>query len=327
MKPIFRITADDKDISKLLAQRLISLNISDETGLVSDKTEILLDNRDNILDIPPRGTTLKIYLGYDEESLSLIGSFIVDNISLSSPPSKLRITAKANYSNNRNLSNKIRAPKSKSWHEYNLVSIISEIAAEHKFESLIDEYFNQIYIPHIDQTNESDLSFLVSLSQNYDALIKFINNKLVFARKSRGLSINDKELPTTQIFENQITNWQLDILDRGKFGKVIAKYHDFATGEEKQVSVGNDEPSYEIRFTFIDEQRALQAAKSKLAEFQRGITRLRIAVVGNSNFSAESKISIPNIRYLKNKNWIINSVNHELNDQGYKSTINAAEKT
>ena len=82
MKPIFSIVADDKDITDLLSARLISLNISDETGLVSDKAEILLDNRDNILDIPPRGTTLKIYLGYDKENLSLMGSFIVDNISL-----------------------------------------------------------------------------------------------------------------------------------------------------------------------------------------------------------------------------------------------------
>ena len=326
MKPIFKIEADDKDITDLLSARLISLNISDETGLVSDKADILLDNRDNILDIPPRGITLKIYLGYDEKSLSLMGSFIVDNISLSSPPSKLRIIAKASYGNDKNLSNKIRSPKSRSWHEYSLVGIISKIATEHKFESLIDEYFNQIYINHIDQTNESDLSFLVNLSQNYDALIKFITGKLVFTRKSQALSISGKELPTTEIFENHITNWRLDILDRGKFGKVIAKYHDFATGEEKQVFAGSDDPSYEIRFTFTDETRAINAAKSKLAEFERGITKLELSIAGNPNLSAEKPINIPDIRYLKDKNWIINSVNHELSDQGYKSTINAIEK-
>ena len=326
MKPIFKIEADDKDITDLLSARLISLNISDETGLVSDKAEILLDNRDNILDIPPRGITLKIYLGYDEKSLSLMGSFIVDNISLSSPPSKLRIIAKASYGNDKNLSNKIRSPKSRSWHEYSLVGIISKIATEHKFESLIDEYFNQIYINHIDQTNESDLSFLVSLSQNYDALIKFITGKLVFAKKSQGIFISGKELPTTEIFENQITNWRLDILDRGKFGKVIAKYHDFTIGEEKQVFAGSDDPTYEIRFTFTDESRANEAAKSKLAEFERGITKLELSISGNPNLSAEKPITIPDIRYLKDKNWIINSVNHELSDQGYKSTINAIEK-
>ena len=324
MTPIFSIVADDKDITDLIATRLISLNITDETGLVSDKAEILLDNRDNILDIPPRGTTLKIYLGYNEKPLSLMGSFIVDNITISSPPSKLRIIAKASY--DKNLSNKIRSPKSRSWHEYSLVGIISKIAKEHEFESLIDEYFNQIYISHIDQTSESDLAFLVNLSQNYDAIIKFITGKLVFARKSQGLSISGKELPITEILENQIESWRLDILDRGKFAKVVAKYHDFSTGAEKQVCAGNDDPAYEMKFAFTDRARANEAAKAKLAEFKRGISRIEISLAGNPNLSAESKITIPDVRYLRDKNWLINSVQHELTDQGYKSIINAIEK-
>ena len=149
---------------------------------------------------------------------------------------------------------------------------------------------------------------------------------MVFARKSQGISISGKKLPTTEIFEDQIKNWRLDILDRGKFGKVIAKYHDFATGEEKQVFAGNDDPIYEIRFTFTDESRAINAAKTKLAEFERGITKLELSLAGNPNLSAEKPITILDIRYLKDKNWIINSVNHELSDQGYKSTINAIEK-
>ena len=93
------------------------------------------------------------------------------NISLSSPPSKLRIIAKASYGNDKNLSNKIRSPKSRSWHNKVLSDIISLIAIENKFESLIDQYFNDIYISHIDQTAQSDLSFLVNLSQNYNAII------------------------------------------------------------------------------------------------------------------------------------------------------------
>ena len=326
MKPIFSIVADDKDITDLLSARLISLNISDETGLVSDKAEILLDNRDNILDIPPRGTTLKIYLGYDRENLSLMGSFIVDNISLSSPPSKLRIIAKASYGNDKNLSNKIRSPKNRSWHEYSLVGIISKIATEHKFTSLIDEYFEQIYIAHIDQTNESDLSFLTNFARDYDAFIKFVAGKLIFAKKNKGATITGKELPKLELSENQITSWRLNILDRGKFGKVIAKYHDFATAKEKKVTIGNDEPDYEMRYTFTDQNRALEAAKAKLAEFERGITKLEISLPGNPILSAQSKIIIPDIKYLKDKEWIIEAITHDINDQGYQSTVVAVEK-
>ncbi len=326
MKPIFKVTADDKDITDILSPRLVSLNITDETGLVSDKAEILLDNRDNILEIPPRGTNLEISLGYENQDLVLMGSYIVDNIDLSSPPSRMRIIAKASNTKIKDLTNKIRSPKSRSWHEYSLVDIVSKIAKEHKFTSLIDEYFEQIYIAHIDQTNESDLSFLTNFARDYDAFIKFVAGKLIFAKKNKGATITGKELPKLELSENQITSWRLNILDRGKFGKVIAKYHNFATAEEKKVTTGIGEPDYEMRYTFTDQNRALEAAKVKLAEFERGITKLEISLPGNPILSAESKIIIPDIKYLKDRTWIVEGIAHDISDQGYQSTINAVEK-
>ena len=326
MKPIFKVTADDKDITDILSPRLVSLNITDETGLVSDKAEILLDNRDNILEIPPRGTNLEISLGYENQDLVLMGSYIVDNIDLSSPPSRMRIIAKASNTKIKDLTNKIRSPKSRSWHEYSLVGIVSKIAKEHKFISLIDEYFEQIYIAHIDQTNESDLSFLSNFARDYDAFIKFVAGKLILAKKNKGTTITGKELPKLELSENEITSWRLNILDRGKFGKVIAKYHDFATAEEKKITIGDGEPDYEMRYTFTDQNRALEAAKAKLAEFERGITKLEISLPGNPILSADSKIIIPDIKYLKDRTWIVEAITHDISDQGYQSTINAVEK-
>lgn len=326
MQPIFKIEADDNDITDIISQRLISLNISDETGLVSDKAEILLDNRDNILEIPQTSSILKIYLGYDETKLSFMGSFVVDNITLSSPPNKFLITAKASYKNDKNLSNQIRSPKSRSWHKYSLNKIISSIASEHKFISQIDEYYNKIYISHIDQVSESDLSFLLNLAQNYNAIIKFVSNKLIFIRKNSGLSITGKELPINTIYENEITSWRLNILNREKFGQVSARYHDFKSSKENKIIVGNKDPNYEMRFIFSDKIKAYESAKAKLMEFERGINKLEIILTGNPNLSTESLIDIPNIKYLSNKDWIISTINHELNDQGYKSTINAIAK-
>ena len=52
MKPIFKITAGNDDITSKIRSRLLSINISDETGLVSDKAEITLDDSEDILQIP-----------------------------------------------------------------------------------------------------------------------------------------------------------------------------------------------------------------------------------------------------------------------------------
>ena len=326
MNPAFKITADKKDVTALIAQRLVSINITDETGLVSDTCEILLDNRDEKLDIPPRGANLEIFLGYEDKPLTKMGNYIVDDVELSSPPSQMRITGKASNSLDKNLSKKIKAPKSKSWHGYTLVGIITAIANNNGFKGAIDDYFKQIYISHLDQTDESDISFLNSLAKDYGAFVKLSLGRLLFFRKGTSVSESGKELPTIKISENEISNWSLRISDLEKFGKVIAKWHNFSTGKEEDVFAGTGDPAYTMRYKFISSDRALEAAKAKLAEFKMGAENLTFSTIGNPSLSAENKISFTDIKYLKNKNWIISSVHHSLSDQGFTTAITAIIK-
>ena len=326
MKPVFKITADKKDVTDLISQRLISINITDETGLVSDTCEILLDNRDNVLEIPSLGANLEICLGYEDKPLTKIGDYIVDDVEVSSPPSQMRITGKATNTQLKDLNKKIKAPRSRSWHKYTLVGIITKIADEHNFEAVIDEYFKQIYVSHLDQTDESDISFLNSLAKDYGAFVKSASGKVLFFRKGRSISASGKELPTIRISEQEITSWNLSISDLEKFGKVIAKWHNFSTGKEEDVFIGERDPAYNMRYKFIDANRAREAARNKLAEFQRGAERLSFSTIGNPHLSAENKINITDIKYLKNKNWVITSVNHSLSDQGYTTQVTAIIK-
>lgn len=327
MKPTFKIIADSVDITDLISKRLISLNITDETGLVSDKAEILLDNRDSILEIPATGANLEISIGYEGKELIPMGSYIVDTVELMSPPLKMRITAKATNTKIKNLNRKIRSPKSKSWHEHTLIGVITIIAKEHEFEAVIDKEFKEIYIKHIDQTDESDISFLTNLARDHDAFIKFIDSRLIFIKKGTGTSISGVELPETEIFESEITSWNFNISERGKFGKVKAKWHDLSDGTEKTVSSGSEEPTYSMRYIFASQEKANQMAKAKLAQLQRGIKQLSISAAGNPILSAESKITIPDVKYLQDQIWIINSVTHNISDSGYTTQITAILKT
>lgn len=326
MIPAFKITADKKDVTALIAERLISINITDETGLVSDTCEILLDNRDEKLEIPPRGAVLEVLLGYEDKPLTKMGSYIVDDVEVSAPPSQMRITGKASNTLDKNLSKKIKAPKSKSWHGYTLVGIITAIANNNNFKAAIDEYFKQIYISHLDQTDESDISFLNSLAQSYGAFTKLSLGRLLFFRRGTSISESGKELPTVKLSSKEISDWKLRVSDMEKFGKVIAKWHNFATGKEEDVFAGQGDPPYTMRYKFVSADRALEAAKAKLAEFKRGAENLNFSTSGNPKLSAENKIIITDIKYLKNKNWIITSVNHSVSDQGFVTQVTAIIK-
>lgn len=326
MNPAYKITADKKDVTALIAQRLVSINITDETGLVSDTCEILLDNRDEKLEIPPRGAVLEVSLGYDDKPLTKMGSYIVETIEVSSPPLQMRVVGKASNTLDKNLTKKIKAPKSKSWHGYSLVGIITAIANNNGFKAAIDEYFTQIYISHLDQTDESDISFLNSLAQSYGAFVKLSLGKLLFFRKGTSISSSGKELPTIKLTAKEISDWKLRVSDMQKFGKVIAKWHNFSTGKEEDVFAGTDDPAYQVRYKFVSEARALEAAKAKLDEFKRGAENLTFSIAGNPSLSAENKITFTDIKYLKSKNWIITSVNHSLSDQGFTTQVTAIIK-
>ena len=51
MKPIYSISVNGANLD--VKDKLISLNITDELGLLSDRAEILLDDSDDKLAIPP----------------------------------------------------------------------------------------------------------------------------------------------------------------------------------------------------------------------------------------------------------------------------------
>lgn len=55
MKPAFRISADGADITALISDRLIELQLTDKPGLESDTFQITIDDRDGAVTLPRRG--------------------------------------------------------------------------------------------------------------------------------------------------------------------------------------------------------------------------------------------------------------------------------
>jgi len=68
LRPVYRLLANQTDITNTIRRRLISLRYTDEAGLDSDVLEIVLaDNEpDHPIEIPPTGAELELFLGYDD---------------------------------------------------------------------------------------------------------------------------------------------------------------------------------------------------------------------------------------------------------------------
>lgn len=323
MRPIFKLSANKKDISDLLEGHLLSMTVTDELGLVSDSITIELDDEGEVFEVPARGAEIEAFLGYEEDVLYTMGTFVVDEVELSSPPNKLTITGRASNSNFGGDLGAFKAPKSYSWEQYTLWGILQTIARRYKLTDSVDKRFKTILVDHIDQTDESDASFLLRLAKDYGASVKIAGGKLLFIEPSRGYLPDGTPLPLIRIDPKEISSYRMRITERGLYSKVIAKYYDFEEGEEKKVTVGTGEPTFSLRDTFTSRNQALLRAKGKLEDIKRGQFALSLELIGNPLISAETRIEISVVREEIFGEWVVKQVRHTLNSSGYTTSLEA----
>ncbi len=323
MIPKFKIISDNEDITELLNGRLLSLDITDEFGVVSDTATLEIDNRDDALAIPPRGATLEIFIGYDQ--LYPMGKFIADEIEIKSPPNTMTITGRASDSAMRDIAAYL-APRSHSWEKKSLQFIINTIAARYGLVAAIAPEFAGIMITHSDQADESDCAFIQRIAEDNGAVVKIANGKMLFIEPLTGRFPDGTSIPTISIPQENVSEYRMRLADRGKYGKVIAKYYDFDKAKEQEVSTGAASPVFTLRETFIRRATAQARAKAKLAAIQCGTKTLSLKMIGNPLLSAESKIALAGMPDDLGGEWIIKSAKHSISSSGYTTQVEATQR-
>ena len=320
MKPKFKIIADKTDITNLLNGRLLSLSVTDEIGLVSDAMTMELDDREGVLEIPPRGAELEVFLGYDNDPLYPMGKFIVDEAELKSPPETMSITARASNSAFRDMG-AFKSPRTYAWEKYTVIGILQTIAKRYGLTASAADVFKNIVVSHLDQTDESDCAFIQRLATDYDASVKVAGGNLLFIEPLSGKFPNGTPMPVIKIQATDIIGYQMRLAERGKYGKAIAKYYDFDLAEEKQASVGAEAPIFTLREVFSNRSVALSRAKNKLTEITSGTRALSLDLIGNPLIGGESKIELIGTRAEIAGEWVIKSAKHLLDSSGYKTSV------
>ena len=198
MQPLFHIHADSVEITAAIRDRLIELVITDEAGIQSDELKLTLDDRHredgSIAELPRIGTVLTVSLGYAETRLVSLGRFIVDEVEIRSPPATLTASAKA-----ADMVGPFRSPKTRSWDATTLGQLVETIASEHRYEAKIDPELGAIAIPHMDQTEESDMALLTRLAAKHDAVAKPVAGFLVLAKQGSIKTITGLVMPTINL--------------------------------------------------------------------------------------------------------------------------------
>ena len=333
MTPTYHILAGGKDITAAIRERLLSLRVTDEAGYQSDTLEIQLDDRDGAVDLPRKGAVLEVALGYETRTAKM-GSYTVDEVELSGPPDRLIIRAKA-----ADMRGSLKQHKTRSWHEVTLGDLVATIAAEHGLEPRVSETLAGVAIEHIDQTEESDMNLLTSLSKQYDAVAKPAEGRLLFVSRGTGQRASGRDLRIA-IHRNQTSDHRVTLADRGQYGAVVAHWHDVEAGEKLQERAGDGEPVYTLRHPYPNAAEAQAAARSKLRALNRGTGALSLtlkngmpALLAESNnpdnpaLVAQTRLVLSGFRKGVDGDWVATRVTHEISANGYSTRVEAERPT
>lgn len=319
LKPEFRVVANTVDITNTISDRLVGITLTDEAGIQSDVIDIVLADHDpeKPIQMPDTGAELEVLFGYDGVLLPM-GLFVVDEIELSGWPGTMTIRGKAApYNTSKGGKTDLQTQKSRSWPKgTKLDDLVAKIAKEHGMEPAVSDSLKSITLPHFDQTDESDMSFLVRVAKRYDALAKPAGGKLVMAKRGESKSASGESLPAIQVTADMVSRYQMTLAKRDSPGTVIAYYHQNRSAKKIEVKLGKGEPVRRLRHWYPDEDSAKQAAQAELDKRARGENKITLTMPGDPLLAAESPINIRGIRGGVDGDWLVSRATHNMTKSG-----------
>lgn len=319
MKPTFRIVADGTDITALINDRLIQLRTTDKPDMDSDEFELRIDDRDGAVALPARGADIEVYLGYEGQKLTRIGLYTIDELELSGPPDTMVIKGKAS-----SMRGSGKTTRSGSWEDEPLSKIVSDIAARNGWTPVcnVDKK-----VPRADQLNESDFNFITRLAKKHDCTAKVADGKLLVMPRLEGLSATGKAFGTLSLTRRDVSRWQFRLSDRSTHKAVATKHQDKKTGALKIVTLDNENapdglpPVHTDRHIYPNKTAAEEAAKARLAAFNRSTAGVRLEMNGRTDVFAERMISVQNFKEGLDGEYLADSVEQVFTQAGWTTTV------
>lgn len=283
--PDFSVTIEGKDRTITLANRLMNLTLTDNRGFEADQLDIELDDADGLLEMPRRGAVINLALGWKGVPLFNKGSFTVDEVEHGGAPDKLTIRARS-----ADFRQTLNVRRDKSWHNTTLQDVVSAIASKHSLKLALGQDIASTAIDHIDQTNESDGSFLMRLARLHGAIASVKNGNLLFIRQ-------------------------------GQAKTAIKKNTDSKQGD---YLVGTDDNVLVLSRTYASRDNAARAAKAQWEKLQRGVATFSLQLAeGRADLYTEMPVKVTGFKQqIDEAEWVITTLTHTVSsDGGFTTSI------
>ena len=328
LKPLWQIVLlsdeGDADITARFSNRLVSLRITDKDGIEADELELVLDDADGKIQIPPTGALLSVRMGWEGLPLVGKGQFSIDELDYSGSPDKLTIRGRGAP-----VSGTLNHKKARSWHQIKLGEMVDTIAQEHGLTPAISPALAAIELPHIDQTEETDLNLLTRLAQDLGASFSMKEERLIMIPAGQSETVSGKAMPSFDIHHHQCSpSYSWNTTDRTKYTGVEAAWHDPDAAERITVLVGTDTQVKTLRKVYPDQASAQRAAEAELARLIRGEAKLSLTLtIGNPSIGPEAGVTAIGFKpVISTTPWVVKEAAHTITGSGYSTALQMETK-
>lgn len=338
----YQVTVDGRDITRIIRgqvslsggrtrPRLISMGISEKRGEEADTFDLVLDDSDDALDLPPTGAKIRVAIGWRQGSgvtLDLVdkGEFHVESIDHGGSPPALTIRAKA-----ADFTAGLKQRREKGYHGTTLGAIVAEVAQRHGLNPRCAASLASIAVGTKAQSRESDLAFLRRLGREFDAVATVKAGALIFKPVGDGKSPSGAALPTVTITRRSGDAHQYGRQKRDDAEGVEAQWHNRATGKRETFTTGkgggksggDGGKARRLSRVYPTEEAARQAATAATRRAARDPVSFSITLAyGRADLGPEQKATVSGFkRQIDAVDWLITEVTHSLGDRGYTSAL------
>lgn len=312
--PMCILTVDNQPLNELIVKRIISVSLTDNRAKEADQLDIILDDHDGKLELPKRGVKINCQLGFKGEPLTDKGDFIVDEVEWAGTPDTITIKASS-----ANFKSAIKAGKSQSYHRKTLGEIALNIAKRNNLQLKISDDLAKIAIAHIDQTNESDLSFIQRLAQANGAEMSIKKDTILIFIAGQGKTASGKTMPTLTIGRQTGDQYRYNEEDRNSdYTGVSADYQDKNQAKKETVTAGEKSKVKKLKQNFASKAEAEQAVQSKMSEKNRKMAKFSITTAfGIPDISTEQAVQLQGFKpQIDGLRWIVAKATHQYSTSG-----------
>ncbi|MGG6100405.1 contractile injection system protein, VgrG/Pvc8 family [Pantoea allii] len=351
--PDFNIKIETKDKTEDIRPRLISLKLTDNRGLEVDQLDLVLDDSDGQLVMPPFGAKVVLDIGWKGQPLANKGSYIIDQVTYQGAPDTITVVARS-----ADFSGSLDVKITDSYPDMTVGEVVEKIAKRNGLTSDVRPEIDKKKIKHIDQTQETDGTFITRLAMLVGAVAAIKDKTLLFFAPGHGVTASGKPIPLLNLNRQDGDKYEYKLFKRDDYSGVEAKWYDQKKAQQKGVTVntippatpavnpvhpaakniptigqqdpgktyvfGSNKKLFVLNTHFSSQGEAEEAAKAKWQELQRNRATLKILLaLGAAELIPETPVKAQGFKsVIDNQKWLITNIVHTLDKSGFTTQLN-----